>query len=302
MYKWKSHPPCLTANSRYNTPCSGAEEQLSSGIIPDLHCGGWNEKLSQQSICNWRSNMIFFFLGSSCSSSASCVSSSAWTATHSWQSVRSCWVLYNRTVKHSPTPEELETQEDTSLLMTVWKKYFWLLGQPLSCCLRVVWKRSCLKRILMYPDICGCFFHTKAARIKPKADFGKIGLADGVGGDHLGQKKCCLGVKAVLSVLLPHQLMLEHGPQWVGNHAGHRLPPPQLSAMKMDMAGDVLLLGKDEEIEESRTWKTISWSFKRGKFWSEMTSKMLFGTLFWKFILSKRIDLYQKYRTKRNRN
>lgn len=48
MYKWKSHPPCLTANSRYNTPCSGAEEQLSSGIIPDLHCGGWNEKLSHR--------------------------------------------------------------------------------------------------------------------------------------------------------------------------------------------------------------------------------------------------------------
>lgn len=76
----------------------------------------------------------------------------------------------------------------------------------------------------MYPDICGCFFHTKVARIKPKADFGKIGLSDSVGEDHLGQKKCCLGVKALLSILLPHQLMLEHGPQWVGNHVGHRLP------------------------------------------------------------------------------
>lgn len=37
------------------------------------------------------------------------------------------------------------------------------------------------------------------ARIKPKADFCKTGLADGIGGDYLGEKKCFWGVKALLS-------------------------------------------------------------------------------------------------------
>lgn len=61
-----------------------------------------------------------------------------------------------------------------------------------------------MKRILIRPDMCGCFLHTKVARIKPQAILGKVGLADGVGGDHLGQKKNSLGVKALLLVLLPH--------------------------------------------------------------------------------------------------
>lgn len=42
-------------------------------------------------------------------------------------------------------------------------------------------------------DKCGCFFHKKVARMKPEADFGKTGLAYGVGGDCLGQKKTLLG-------------------------------------------------------------------------------------------------------------
>lgn len=86
--------------------------------------------------------------------------------------------------------------------------------------------------------MCGCLFHTKVARIKPKVDFSKIGLADGVGGDHLGQKK---NVFCGLKKCCHHQLMLEHEPQWVGNHIGHRLPTPQLSVMRMDMASDILL-------------------------------------------------------------
>lgn len=101
-----------------------------------------------------------------------------------------------------------------------------------------------MKRILICPDMCGCFFQTKAARIKPKADFGKIGLADCIGEDHLGQKKCCLGVEALLSVLVPHQLILEQEPPWVGNYTGHWLPNLQLSVMKMDVEGDVLLSRK----------------------------------------------------------
>lgn len=80
MYKWKNHPPCFTANSRYNTPCSGAEERLSSGIIPDLHCCGWNEKLTHSAYITAGVTWYFFFLGRSCSSSA-------WTATHVWPSV-----------------------------------------------------------------------------------------------------------------------------------------------------------------------------------------------------------------------
>lgn len=78
-----------------------------------------------------------------------------------------------------------------------------------------------MKRILICPDMCGYFFHTKIARIKPEDDFDKIGLTNGVGEDHLGQKKCSLGIKALLSVLVPHQLMLEEEPPWVGNQVGH---------------------------------------------------------------------------------
>lgn len=46
--------------------------------------------------------------------------------------------------------------------------------------------------------------------------------------------------------------MLEYEPQWVSNHIGHRLPAPQLNVMKMDMAGDVLFSGKDEELKEEQ--------------------------------------------------
>lgn len=38
----------------------------------------------------------------------------------------------------------------------------------------------------------------------------------------------------------------------MSNHIGHRLPTPQLNVMKMDMAGDVLFSGKDEELKEEQ--------------------------------------------------
>jgi len=36
--------------------------------------------------------------------------------------------------------------------------------------------------------------------MKPQADFGKTGLADGLGGDHLGQKEHCLGDSTAVSL------------------------------------------------------------------------------------------------------
>lgn len=63
------------------------------------------------------------------------------------------------------------------------------------------------------------------AKKNPQADFGKTGLTDGLGGDHLGQSKHFLWDRALLSVLLSHQL-LEHGSKWVDNHAGYSLSAP----------------------------------------------------------------------------
>lgn len=49
--------------------------------------------------------------------------------------------------------------------------------------------------------------------------------------------------------------MLEHGPQRVSHHTGYRLLAPQLIVMKVEVAGDILLSGKDEEIKEEQDLK-----------------------------------------------
>lgn len=173
-----------------------------------------------QCIHNCRSNMIFFFLGWSCSSSA-------WTATHVWPSVTwpSCitrstnmsWKLvpYLKSLKLEYSIRGCRGTYQTQSREFVMDR---LLGQPLSCYLKVLWKRRHFKRLLVW--LCGCSFYTGVRRIKPQADFGKFGLTDGLGGEHLGQKEHCLGDRALFSALLSHQLVLEHGPQWVGNHTG----------------------------------------------------------------------------------
>lgn len=66
----------------------------------------------------------------------------------------------------------------------------------------------------------------------------------------------------------------------MSNPIGHRFPIPQQSITKMDVAGDVLLSGKDEELKEEQGMKDNKLKFKKGKSLSEITNKIMLATLF----------------------
>lgn len=76
---------------------------------------------------------------------------------------------------------------------------------------------------------------------------------DGLGGDRLGQKKHYFWDGALFSTLFSHQLKLGHT-EWVTTLVTD-FQPPQLTVMKVEVAGDILLLWKIKELKQEQDLK-----------------------------------------------